>query len=86
MLTATIAVDPSDSGGLKVTLSGDWLLDQTLPGPDVVLDSFRSIQTAGNVEFDSADLGAWDTGLVTTLIAIHKSAEANGFRSPRGWH
>jgi phospholipid/cholesterol/gamma-HCH transport system permease protein len=79
MLTATIAVDPSDSGGLKVTLSGDWLLDQTLPGPDVVLDSFRSIQTAGNVEFDSADLGAWDTGLVTTLIAIHKSAEANGF-------
>jgi len=78
MITATIAVDPSDSGGLKVTLSGDWLLDQTLPGPDLVLDSFRTAQTAGNVEFDSASLGTWDTGLVTTLIAIHKSAEANG--------
>lgn len=78
MPTASIDVDPSDSGGLKVTLSGDWLLEQALPGPDVVLDSFRTSQTTGNVEFDSAGLGAWDTGLVTTLIAIHKSAEANG--------
>jgi phospholipid/cholesterol/gamma-HCH transport system permease protein len=61
-----------------VSLSGDWLLGQNLPGPDPVLDRLRQAPKPGNVEFEAAALGDWDTGLITALMAINKSAEANG--------
>ncbi|MDH3510119.1 MAG: ABC transporter permease [Gammaproteobacteria bacterium] len=78
MNAAAIACDSSASGALRVSLSGDWLLGQNLPGPDPVLDRLRQAPKPGNVEFEAAALGDWDTGLITALMAINKSAEANG--------
>ncbi len=63
---------------VTVTLGGDWLLGSDLPGPDPLLDIFRGATRPQRVSFDSTALGDWDTGLITTLVAIHKSAEANG--------
>ena len=78
MTAASIACDSEASGALRVSLSGDWLLGQNLPGPDPVLDRLRQAPKPGNVEFEAAALGDWDTGLITALMAINKSAEANG--------
>jgi phospholipid/cholesterol/gamma-HCH transport system permease protein len=78
MTAANLAVDDTTSGGLKVGLSGDWLLGRELPGPDPILDRLRQTPKPGALEFDAGALGDWDTGLVKALIAIHRSAEANG--------
>jgi phospholipid/cholesterol/gamma-HCH transport system permease protein len=78
MTAATIACDSSASGALMVSVGGDWLLGQNLPGPDPILDRLRQTPKPGNVSFESAGLGDWDTGLITALMAINKSAEANG--------
>ena len=59
-------------------LGGDWLLGGDLPGPDAVLDRLRQTPGPGEIAFETSALGDWDTGLVTTLVAIHRSAEANG--------
>jgi phospholipid/cholesterol/gamma-HCH transport system permease protein len=78
MAAATITIDSEATGGLRVSLGGDWLLGQNLPGPDPILDRLRQTSKPGNVAFESTALGDWDTGLITALMAIHKSAEANG--------
>jgi len=78
MSSATLAADDSAAGTLRVALAGDWLLGHGLPGPDPVLDRLRQAPKPSAVAFDTATLGDWDTGLVTTLVAIHRSAEANG--------
>jgi len=77
MSSATLAADDSAAGTLRVALAGDWLLGHGLPGADPVLDRLRQAPKPASVAFDTGALGDWDTGLVTTLIHIHKSAEAN---------
>jgi phospholipid/cholesterol/gamma-HCH transport system permease protein len=78
MTAATIAIDSEATGALRVSLGGDWLLGQNLPGPDPILDRLRQPPKPGNVAFESTELGNWDTGLIMALMAIHKSAKANG--------
>ncbi len=77
MSSATLAADDSAAGTLRVALAGDWLLGHGLPGADPVLDRLRQAPKPTSLAFDTGALGDWDTGLVTTLIHIHKSAEAN---------
>jgi phospholipid/cholesterol/gamma-HCH transport system permease protein len=77
-MAAAIGCDLIATRGLRVSLSGDWLLGQDLPGPDPILDRFRQTPRPESVEFESAGLGQWDTGLITALVAIHRSAEAHG--------
>jgi phospholipid/cholesterol/gamma-HCH transport system permease protein len=78
MTSAAIATEDAAAGMLRVALSGDWLLGRGLPGPDPILDRLRQTPAPATVAFDTAALGEWDTGLVTALIAIYRSAEANG--------
>ncbi len=59
-------------------MGGDWLLGRNLPGPEVILDELRQDPKPEGVTFESAGLGDWDTGLITALMMIHRSAEANG--------
>jgi len=77
MPVAVIGCDLSPIGKLRVSLGGDWLLGQHLPGPDQILDRFRQTPGPESVEFESDQLGQWDTGLIITLIAIYKSAAAH---------
>ncbi len=72
-LTCTVTPDET----LAVTLTGDWLLDGTLPGIEPVIERLRQTPTPATVCFDTSGLGEWDTGLVSRLVSIHRSAEAN---------
>jgi phospholipid/cholesterol/gamma-HCH transport system permease protein len=78
MSNAHIAIDASADGLATISLGGDWLLGNELPGPDAVLDRLRQAPKPGRIGFDTAALEDWDTGLVTTIISIARSAEANG--------
>lgn len=78
MNPAALSVAEVEQGTLLVSLSGDWLLEGDLPAPDPVLDSLRHSPAPTSLSFDSQSLGDWDTGLVKVLIALHRSATANG--------
>lgn len=77
--TAVLSWDDSQNKeALSVILSGDWLLDRDLPGPDPVVNRLCETPKPNVVVFDAGALGDWDTGLITALIAIQQSADANG--------
>ncbi len=78
MSAASIEFDSTGRGDVTVALSGEWLLGHDLPGPDSVIDRLRQSPRPEHLRFDTAGLGDWDTGLITTIINITRSAEANG--------
>jgi len=77
MSTATITLDTSTDDSITVALSGEWLLGNNLPGPDPILDRLRNTPKPEHIKFDTANLGTWDTGLITTIINITRSAQVN---------
>ena len=78
MSAAALAFDKNDDNTLAITLAGEWLLGADLPAPDPVLDELRRAPKPAVVTFETGDLGEWDTGLITALVAIHRDAAANG--------
>ncbi len=78
MTKAALSITQGGQKSLAISLSGDWLLGGELPGPDPVLDELRKSPKPRSLTFDSPLLGEWDTGLIKTLIAINRSAGANG--------
>jgi phospholipid/cholesterol/gamma-HCH transport system permease protein len=77
-MNAALTCDNNSEDSLAVSLTGDWLLGNNLPGPDPVLDSLRQLPTPATMVFETASLGDWDTGLIAMLVAIRRSADANG--------
>jgi phospholipid/cholesterol/gamma-HCH transport system permease protein len=80
MGAAVLSSEITDGDALAVRLSGDWLLGEDLPRTASVLDLLHNDPKPATVTFDTEELGDWDTGLVTALIAIHRAAEANGIQ------
>jgi phospholipid/cholesterol/gamma-HCH transport system permease protein len=78
MSAAALTTDAAEAGTLRIAFAGDWMLTHGLPGPDPVLDELRKSPKPSAIAFDTSGLGSWDTGLITTLMLIHRSAEANG--------
>lgn len=78
MSAAALTCARTDNGSLAIALSGDWLVGADLPAADLVLDELRSSPKPAAVTFETGELGEWDSGLITTLVAIRRSAEANG--------
>ena len=77
MSSADISCDTIPTGGLKVRFQGDWLLSEDLPTIDEVLEGLGQVPGPQQLEFDASELGDWDTGLLTRLAEIFRSAEAN---------
>jgi phospholipid/cholesterol/gamma-HCH transport system permease protein len=64
------------AGALRVILAGDWVLGGRLPSADAALVRLRTSPRPAMLEFDGQSIGRWDTGLVTTLLAIERAAAA----------
>ena len=77
-MNAALTCDNNSEDSLAVSLTGDWLLGNNLPGPDPVLDSLRQSPAPATMVFETGSLGDWDTGLIAMLVAIRRSADANG--------
>jgi len=54
-----------------IALGGDWLLGHERPSLE---DTAGQLATGHAVEFDTSDLGEWDTALITGLISLRKAA------------
>ncbi len=69
-----------DGDELHVSFVGRWRLDSDLPPADAAVDQLRSSPLPGAVRIDASELGAWDSGLLTRLVAIRRAAIAAGVR------
>jgi phospholipid/cholesterol/gamma-HCH transport system permease protein len=77
-MDAAFSCNDTTDDSLAITLSGDWILGSGLPGVDPVLERLSGPQKPNSVAFDARSLGEWDTGLLAALVAIRRSADANG--------
>ena len=78
MDAAALSWDDQNNNALAITLSGDWLLARDLPEHDAIVARLADDPSPETVVFDTVDLGEWDTALVTTLVAIYRSAAERG--------
>jgi len=63
-----------DNGTLVVSFSGDWLLESDLPPFDPVLDLLEAAPAPTALSIDATHLGEWDTGLLSTLVRLRRTA------------
>jgi phospholipid/cholesterol/gamma-HCH transport system permease protein len=78
MSTSQLIYNDSQNSALAVTLTGSWLLGGDLPSADSIVGRLAQTPKPASLNFETEGLTDWDTGLVTTLIAILQSAEENG--------
>ena len=78
MTKATVSLSEGTQDSLAISLFGDWLLNNELPGLETVFDKLNQTPKPISVAFEAEMLGEWDTGLVKALIAIVQIARANG--------
>jgi len=57
---------------LDVSLEGDWLVKQALPGIEAVEKELKDASTKA-LEFETSKLGRWDSGLLAFLVACSDS-------------
>jgi phospholipid/cholesterol/gamma-HCH transport system permease protein len=65
-------------------LSGDWQLRSGLPTPAQVDQQLGSSPTARRLQFDAAQLGAWDSGLLAFLVGIQDLCKTRGLNLDPG--
>ncbi len=60
----------ADKTTLVVRLAGDWHLRHGLPSPQLVEQQLDTAPKPTSLTFDAAELGDWDSGLLTFLIGV----------------
>jgi phospholipid/cholesterol/gamma-HCH transport system permease protein len=71
---ADIVVENADPGQPLISFSGDWLI--TSSRPDVALLLEKLPEDSCSIRFSSANLGQWDSTLLTATSAIYTHAKA----------
>jgi len=66
-----------NDGTLAVSFSGDWLLESDLPPLEPVLDVLETVPAPTALSIDATQLGDWDTGLLSTLVRLRRTAGQN---------
>ena len=73
-MDATLSFDNAADGSLAVALAGDWLLRGSRPDISPIMDRLGG---AAGIQFDTTNLGEWDTGLIVPLVTLLRHADAN---------
>jgi len=68
-----------EEGTLLIQFAGEWKIDEKLPSPDEVKGQIESGPRIRKVTFDSRELSAWDSGLLTFVIRIREFCDDKGF-------
>src|SRR3990172_8658558 len=66
-----------DENTLVVVLSGDWKLENDLPAADEVRKQIGPGTGVQRLIFDTEGMNAWDSGLLTFLIAVIDQSSKN---------
>ena len=67
-----------DAAGLRLLLSGDWLLHVERPGVQLLEDTLAAEPGVSRVGFDVSGLGEWDTALLIFVRRCIDLAQARG--------
>jgi phospholipid/cholesterol/gamma-HCH transport system permease protein len=70
MVEAGLKIEKGKDGGFRIILAGDWKLGNQLPSVQVVADELTATDVSKGVAFDTRELGGWDSGLLTFLLAV----------------
>jgi phospholipid/cholesterol/gamma-HCH transport system permease protein len=70
MAQATVQLEKSGDGEVRILLAGEWRLDNELPSADVVTGELMSPGTEHRVSFDTGGVSGWDSGLLTFLLKV----------------
>lgn len=68
---------------LTLEFTGPWRLRDRRPSPTELIERLDTQPVLRRVHFNSAQLQAWDTGLLTFLLAIDKIAQERGLHVDR---
>lgn len=63
---------------LTLILSGDWRLGEALPAADTLTSALRASDKPTRLAYQCAELGDWDSGLLTLLSRIYREADTAG--------
>jgi phospholipid/cholesterol/gamma-HCH transport system permease protein len=74
---ARMTVRKSPTGSVVLELSGDWLAHAGLPGIRPVEQELGGSGGAKALEFDTAGLGRWNSGLMTFLLKCYTLCQAS---------
>ena len=69
---ATLSIQEHSSEILQVVLSGDWLLDASLPSVVEVLHALEESPATLSIALDAGCVQSWNSGLLTFLLRLHK--------------
>ena len=72
-IRAGLSIRTPAADSLLLKLSGDWKITEPLPTESDLKKSVDSVDGIRRVAFDTKDLGAWDSGLLTFLIKIFEA-------------
>jgi len=70
MPSSELSVNRPTPDSLQVRLAGPWQMETGLPAVDPVLQALESEPRPRQVTFDAAQLGGWDSGLLTFLVKV----------------
>ena len=68
----------AEDGSLVLRLAGAWRLNDGLPSASVVEREMSSRPGTPGIGFDTAQLGDWDTGLLTFVSRVSALCRARG--------
>lgn len=68
---------------LTVEFTGPWRLRDARPSAHALAHILDDMPALRRLHFDAAQLGEWDTGLLTFLLAIEKAAQERGVHIDR---
>jgi len=74
---SNLSLASSPDGLLLVRLMGDWKIGNPLPSADEVGRKLTAGAGVRRVGFDTSELKAWDSGLLTFLIKVRESCSQN---------
>src|SRR5260221_704269 len=70
-------------GAVTLHLAGPWTLQGALPSTREVESQLPAAGTPAKLLFETGELGAWDTSLLTFLISLEKLAKARSMTIDR---
>jgi phospholipid/cholesterol/gamma-HCH transport system permease protein len=60
---------------LRLVLAGNWLLANSRPQPDEIVQQLAACSDIRTISFDSTGILEWDTGLLTFLARVYRLAD-----------
>lgn len=80
---AALAFERPTSDTLLVHLIGEWTIDSPLPSGDEIRTELASMPGVRRLAFDTRQLAAWDSALLTFLLQVVTETERGGVAAYR---